>query len=467
MIPCLVAAALLAAGAAGSVPASAQMFRDGDRVAFEGDSITARNVAYHEFVADYYLTRFPDADIRFTNAGSNGDGATGACRRFADDVAARRPTAVALMFGMNDVGRSSYGDGVTEELALSQDRRLASYARNYAALLDEVRAQCGDVPVYLLTPSPFDENRRLSFVNKAIKNWPGVNAGLGRCAAIVRALAAERGATLVDGYAALNAWMRETRLADDKSVFASDRVHPGAAMNLMLAMAFLRAQNAERVVSDIAIQDGRVALSIRAEVTDVATNAAGGVAFTVLEKALPMPFGEEVAGVTNHPDVVAFNQEILTIYGLAEGDWTLAIDGADVATASAWEWENGVNLAFNARTPQWAQAQRVLAAHREAGARAYFVESEYPRIRRDVRKELEKRGLDPASPEARAGYIAEMLPKVSYWKTNRDAWEGARDNWDRIDELIAEHDAVWPRIRALAKPAPHRYELKRKTEEKR
>ena len=33
---------------------------------FFGDSIT-HGGRYHEFVADYYLTRFPEADIRFVN----------------------------------------------------------------------------------------------------------------------------------------------------------------------------------------------------------------------------------------------------------------------------------------------------------------------------------------------------------------------------------------------------------------
>jgi hypothetical protein len=63
------------------------LFRAGDRVAFLGDSITAGG-GCHRILADYYPMRFPDADIRFTNAGRGGDSTHGAALRFADDVAA-------------------------------------------------------------------------------------------------------------------------------------------------------------------------------------------------------------------------------------------------------------------------------------------------------------------------------------------------------------------------------------------
>ena len=80
------AAAVFAAAALGAAAsASAAMFKDGDRVVFFGDSITAGG-SYHRFLSDYYLTRCPDADIRFFNAGVGGDNSFGALRRFTDDV---------------------------------------------------------------------------------------------------------------------------------------------------------------------------------------------------------------------------------------------------------------------------------------------------------------------------------------------------------------------------------------------
>ena len=43
--------------------ACAEMFRDGDRVAFVGDSITHMGY-YVRIISDYYVTRFPDKDIK-------------------------------------------------------------------------------------------------------------------------------------------------------------------------------------------------------------------------------------------------------------------------------------------------------------------------------------------------------------------------------------------------------------------
>lgn len=43
-------------------------FSDGERVCFVGDSIT-HGGSYHSYVYLYYLTRFPDRDIRVFNDG--------------------------------------------------------------------------------------------------------------------------------------------------------------------------------------------------------------------------------------------------------------------------------------------------------------------------------------------------------------------------------------------------------------
>ena len=56
---------------------SAEPFVDGDTVVFFGDSITHGGF-YHEYLTDFYRTRFPEADIRFVNSGIGGDTANGA-----------------------------------------------------------------------------------------------------------------------------------------------------------------------------------------------------------------------------------------------------------------------------------------------------------------------------------------------------------------------------------------------------
>ena len=50
-------------------------FKDGERVCFVGDSITHAG-GYHSTVYLYYLTRFPDREIRAWNKGISGNQAS-------------------------------------------------------------------------------------------------------------------------------------------------------------------------------------------------------------------------------------------------------------------------------------------------------------------------------------------------------------------------------------------------------
>lgn len=456
---CIIAlAAPLLAALAAALPARAGMFRDGDRVAFLGDSITERgDFNYVRVISDYYLTRFPEADIRFQNAGSNGGGARAAALRFADDVAARRATAVSIMFGMNDVGRPNYDAEATPEKIAARAGHLEGFRRNYAELLDVCARESPDIALYLLTPSPADD-MAVYYRNQACVQRPGCNAGIGECAETVREEAARRGATLVDLYTILNDYVRARRSVEPEFKFAEDRVHPGAGANMLMAMAFLEAQNADRVVSDIALREGRCLKGVRAEVSDIAADEDGGVAFTVLEKSLPMPFADDVSDYTNAPVVAAFNQQILAFYCLGEGDWTLKIDGDAVCTASAAEWERGVNLAFNALTPQHRQAMAVLGANRARAAKANEVEAARRRIRREMLDKMPRQGLDPASADDRGKYLAQSL-ETMWWEPARIQMTAAVREWDDLDRLLDECDEAWPKVRALARPVPHRYEL--------
>jgi len=105
--------ALLAFGF--STVVSAEVFRDGQTVCFYGDSIT-HGGRFHYVIFDYYLTRYPESVISFINAGVAGDNAGAAMTRIEEDVLVKKPDVVALMFGMNDVGRGYYVENPSEEL---------------------------------------------------------------------------------------------------------------------------------------------------------------------------------------------------------------------------------------------------------------------------------------------------------------------------------------------------------------
>src|ERR1700723_55828 len=96
-----------------AVPALAEVsgnssfaLRDGDRVVFYGDSITAQRL-YTRFAEDMVVSRYPKLRIQFYNAGVSGDTVSGGHSgdmdtRLKRDVLPFHPTVVTIMLGMND-----------------------------------------------------------------------------------------------------------------------------------------------------------------------------------------------------------------------------------------------------------------------------------------------------------------------------------------------------------------------------
>lgn len=446
---------IAAAALLGALAVQGAMFKDGDRVAFIGDSIT-HGGTYHRFLADYYLTRFPRADIRLINCGSGGDTSGAVMRRLEKDVIERKPNAISIMFGMNDFGFREYGADETPEIAATQKKRLEEYAANMGKLVERLKAEYPAARFLLATPTPFDDTATFPD-GKKVNEHLGANAGLGECAGIVRKLAAANGAELVDFHTALNSCIRKRRLADPYVTFASDRIHPCSGIHLLMALTYLEAQNADRLVSDVAFQHGRCTKQVKAQVTEVKADASGGLSFTMLEECLPMPFGGGVSAFTNLPQVVEFNQQMLTFYGLPAGNWTLKIDGAPVHTATEREWELGVNMAFNPKTPQFRQAHDLERANHRRADRHSMILAARPGVRRHVISHMKRQGLDPDKAEDRAKFLAERLPKLQPWDVN--TWKGAFAEWEKQDELVAGCENDWAELRKTATPKPHKYEL--------
>lgn len=351
-----VAVLLGVAMAVGSV-AWGELFKDGETVCFLGDSITNRG-QFQNTIYDYYLTRFPGWTLRFVNAGRSGDSAGGSLGRLQEDVIDKKPTSVAVMFGMNDVGRGYYVANPDEKRLAGQKQALDNYKANMEKLVGRIRAEAGEPKLFFITPSPFDQTVVLEKQN----NQPGCNDGLGRCAEIVRELAAKNNGAVVDFHGPMTAFNLEQQKKDPKyTIVGGDRVHPGAQGMLMMAWLFLKAQGVSPVVSKVTVDAAstRATESVNAEVTAVAKKD-GGVTFTVLEKALPFPIDPAAKAMLGLlPIEKDLNQELLSVAGLAEGLYDVRIDGASVGRHTAAELAKGVNLAFNEATPQAKQAQAV------------------------------------------------------------------------------------------------------------
>lgn len=90
-----------------------------------------------------------------------------------------------------------------------------------------------------------------------------------------------------------------------------------------------------------------------ATVREVAKTA-GGIVCTVLAKALPFPVPPEARVALGEFAVEeTLNREVFTVIGLKDGDYTLSIDGVEVARADAATLAKGLRLGFNEKTPQY------------------------------------------------------------------------------------------------------------------
>ena len=224
----------LAVGWGALVQAAIAPFRDGERIAFLGDSITAFNhyIADVQFAMD--LRRGPKAPY-FMNCGTAGDGAYGAAERIACDLLTMRPDRVIVMLGMNDNGYDSWKeDPVSDKLRAAHGRRLAFYRKKMGELVDALQKR--GLKVDLMTPSPFDEYS----TDLKRETRPHCNeTGLSDFAQAVRELAAGKKLGLVEVHAPMTAIEKAhpTKL----HYSGPDRVHPSPAGNRFMAAAVLAA----------------------------------------------------------------------------------------------------------------------------------------------------------------------------------------------------------------------------------
>lgn len=448
-IPMKAAALLLGAWTLGTT-ARAEMFKDGETAVFLGDSISAGG-SYQTMISDYYLTRFPDRTIRFVNAGRPGDSARGSLKRLQEDVIDKRPTAVAVMFGMNDVSRGSYVANPDDKKKASQENAINSYKTNMATLVGRIRAEAANPKLFFITPSPFDQTVVLDKEN----NQPGCNDGLGRCAQFVRELAAKNAGTVVDFHGPMTALNLEQQKKDPGwTIVGGDRVHPGAPGHLMMAWLFLKTQGAPPLVSKITVDAAANGTSqcVNAEVTSLAKTD-GGVTFTVLARALPFPVDPAAKAVLDLlPIERDLDQEILSVRGLPAGTHELKIDGAVVGRYSAQELELGINLAFNEATPQFKQAKTVArfnAQRRDAEAQAC-------RLMNTRRWMQDHYKIDPDDPAAVQAHYDSFKDKTEYSAASALTYI---KKWAQYGELRKQVTDCKNEALASRKPVPHTYEV--------
>jgi len=317
-------------------------FKAGDRVMFLGDSITEQ-YQYSTDIELYLTTRFPKWNILFMNAGISGDTATGGAGRFASHVLAEKPTAITINFGMNDAGYGNF-----------DENRQKPYLQNTEKML--AYAKAAGARVALLSPNAVDRRvqERFKLYLETQKQFYAPLSGL----------AAKHGASFVDQYAITRGELERMEKDEAKTVIPfGDGFHTSSNGGMMMAHAILTGLKAPAMVSDLSIDVAKKDVKAQGCAVTASELAVDEVTFERLDESLPIPVQKD--WVTLLPylnDLKDLNWYGLKVTGLAEGNYKLLIDGAEVAAYSSKQLEAGVNVGNVTTGPIHAQAQKVFDA---------------------------------------------------------------------------------------------------------
>lgn len=342
---------------------SIQPFQEGDRAVFLGNSITDGG-HYHSYIWLYYMTRFPNMNLRVLNAGIGGDTAHDMYKRLDGDVFSKQPSVLMVTFGMNDSGYHEYnGDNSTH---FGNEKYDACY-KNYQ-LMEKRLLGLENTRIVLMGSSPYDETAKIEG-NVAFR---GKNAVMERIVDFQRESANKNSWEFTDLNQPMTAINKQFQQKDPTfTICGKDRIHPDNDGHMIMAYLFLKAQGfSGKEVANIEINAANISVvnSQNCEISDV-KKSGRDLSFDYLAESLPYPVDTIARGwgaersQSKALDVVPFmeemNKEMLTVNGL-KGKYKLLIDDEEVGTWTGDQLAKGINLAKESKTPQYQQALAIM-----------------------------------------------------------------------------------------------------------
>lgn len=445
----LILAAIAAAALSAQTRLAPVAVRGGETIAFVGDSITHNG--YHQmFLEYYYSTRFPETELQYLNRGTAGQSAFHLLRRMQTDILKPKADIYVLMVGMNDVGRKYF---TREERAKNPkcEEEIGRLESVYAERLAKVAEKLAENSrrLYIFSPSIFDET-----LESPADPHVGLNARLGRYGKICKD-AARRipNAEFVDIWtemARINAdFQRE--LGHGNTIVGGDRVHPSEAGGLAMAAIFLKSLGEPATVCSAEI-DGKNVRAVNCEISNV-KQSAGGLRFESLECALPLALTPAEEGVAKCIDFrESLNRQTLAVKNLPSGKYALKIDGKKVGVFDSAELARGIDTAA-LETPQIEASREIRALCNEirlANANLRFL------------AHLREMFADKIKDGMAADDVAKTVEEIGKALNNPYFVRLAqvyREHAPRESLLRSEREDARAKIRALAAPRKHKYEL--------
>jgi lysophospholipase L1-like esterase len=452
--------AFFACFAQGASPGSAQQFQAGDRVCWVGDSIT-HGGTYHAMVELFYATRFPGRSIRYYNDGIGGDRASAIMSdeayRLNVDILAHKPTVATIMLGMNDVNRSDYGpDKTGPEFDQKHQQMLDIYAENMRKLMAALTK--AGARLILIQPSIFDETTTLP---GAGTNASGSNGAIGKCSMKIEQWANEYHAGIVNFYGVMNEInQREQKTDPSFTLVGKDRIHPGPVGHFVMAYTFLKAQSMPREVAVINVNAKKenAGAAVNSEIRGIKKDPAG-VEFDALEKSLPFVVPDAAKPALKLvPFMDELNQETLIVAGLAKGQYALKIDDVEAGDFTAAQLAAGINLADNAKTPQYQQSFAAIGYSTQRTAIGVKI--------RDIAAQkyaLSKAKVDVSdSVDVQKRIRDQIAAAKEEGKPMNKAWDLVLADIEQPGELAKEYDDLSVKLLDACQPKWHHFALIRK-----
>ncbi|GAB3769220.1 hypothetical protein GCM10028818_04890 [Spirosoma horti] len=293
--------------------------KSGDRVVFLGNSLFEDDFQYG-YLELALTTRWPGREVTYRNLGWTGDNVFGVARStitnpptgydlLMEHITKAQPTVVFVGYGGIEAQEGEAG--------------LATFRDGLTKLLDKID-QLGARTI-LLSPIPI-------LAADSVANLAKRNAMLERYAATIAKMAEERGKRFVDLF-------RPIQEAGKSAILTEDGVHLNEAGYYYLATSLEKglglAPRTEQVTITVVKTGAEAAAPVK--IREMGTNT-GSLTFTIDQPYLPLPLP------VNENGVVDKGRQVIKLTGLKKGIYTLTADNEEVITASASQWEAGVDI---------------------------------------------------------------------------------------------------------------------------
>lgn len=130
-----------------------EIFRDGQIILFQGDSITdcrrqyedstSLGEGYPNVVAKLYQLMFPENKVTFVNKGISGNRVKNLLARYDEDFKAVKPDILSILIGINDTWRRYDNNDPTG---------AEEFERDYRELLQKIKKDMPDCRLVLIEP---------------------------------------------------------------------------------------------------------------------------------------------------------------------------------------------------------------------------------------------------------------------------------------------------------------------------